>query len=97
MQGNKLGGIWGKMRDTAQGVGAQAATFVQEGSARAATGSQGLMQSFSLPGEAQKAAKILRGFLGQCLTQMLRVRISGTSSRATLQPIVIVSSLLTCS
>jgi hypothetical protein len=36
----------------------------QNGNQRAATGGQGLMQSFSLPGESQKAAKILQHFLG---------------------------------
>lgn len=30
----------------------------------ASNGGQGLMQSFSLPGEASKAAKILQSFLG---------------------------------
>lgn len=38
---------------------------VQNGSQRAATGGSGLMQSFSLPGESQKAAKILKSFLGE--------------------------------
>ncbi|KAL7420738.1 hypothetical protein Q5752_004689 [Cryptotrichosporon argae] len=63
MQNNNLGGMWSKVRTKAQGVGAQAASLVQEGGARASSGSQGLLQSFSLPGESQKAAKILRGFL----------------------------------
>jgi hypothetical protein len=38
--------------------------YVQEGSARAGQGGSNFMQSFSLPGESQKAAKILKSFLG---------------------------------
>jgi hypothetical protein len=37
---------------------------IQNGGQRATTGGQGFMQSFSLPGESQKAAKILQHFLG---------------------------------
>jgi hypothetical protein len=38
---------------------------IQNGGQRATTGGQGFMQSFSLPGESQKAAKILQHFLGE--------------------------------
>ncbi|GFZ50533.1 LAS seventeen-binding protein 4 [Saitozyma sp. JCM 24511] len=37
--------------------------FNKEGSSKAGAGSSNFMQSFSLPGEAQKAAKILKSFL----------------------------------
>ena len=36
----------------------------KEGSTRAMAGGSSLMQSFSLPGECDKAAKILKSFLG---------------------------------
>ncbi|ORY31823.1 hypothetical protein BCR39DRAFT_525563 [Naematelia encephala] len=62
MQG-KASGIWGKVRSTAQTAGQQAGTMLRDGSAMASSGGAGLMQSFSLPGESQKAAKILKGFL----------------------------------
>jgi hypothetical protein len=39
----------------------------QEGSSKAGAGSSNFMQSFSLPGEAQKAAKILKSFLGELI------------------------------
>lgn len=37
---------------------------LKEGSSRAMAGGSSLMQSFSLPGECDKAAKILKSFLG---------------------------------
>jgi hypothetical protein len=53
--------LWGRNTDTT-------VLTTQEGSSRASTGGTGLMQSFSLPGESAKAAKILKGFLGQSST-----------------------------
>lgn len=37
---------------------------LQEGQTMATQGGSNLIHSFSLPGESQKAAHILRGFLG---------------------------------
>lgn len=53
-----------KFRKGAQKATIQASAFVKEGSHRVATGSQTFVQGFSLPGEADKAAKILESFLG---------------------------------
>ncbi|THH20580.1 hypothetical protein EW146_g792 [Bondarzewia mesenterica] len=52
-----------KFRKGAQKAGMQATAFVKEGSSRVASGSQTFVQGFSLPGEADKAAKILESFL----------------------------------
>lgn len=53
-----------KFRKGAQKAGIQATAFVSNSSAKVASGSRELAQSFSLPGEADKAAKILDSFLG---------------------------------
>jgi len=52
-----------KFRKGAQKAGVQATAFLREGSSRVATESRGFVQGFSLPGEAEKAAKILGSFL----------------------------------
>jgi hypothetical protein len=56
-------------------------TDAQDGSSRASTGSAGIMQGFSLPGESAKAAKILKHFLGEYIAPltgfMLRQREGG--------------------
>lgn len=52
-----------KFRAGAQKAGIQATAFVKESGNRIANESRGLAQSFSLPGEAEKAAKILESFL----------------------------------
>jgi len=52
-----------KVRIGAQKAGAQAQTFLRDGSSKVANESRGLAQSFALPGEAEKAAKILESFL----------------------------------
>jgi hypothetical protein len=57
-----------KFRKGAQKAGMQAGAFVSAGSAQVATGSRGFVQGFSLPGEAEKAAKILESFLGEGFT-----------------------------
>lgn len=53
-----------KFRKGAQKAGMQATAFVQTSSVKVASGSKELIQSFSLPGEAEKAANILESFLG---------------------------------
>jgi len=52
-----------KFRKGALKAGAQATTFVQQSSMKVATGSRDFVQTFNLPGEAEKAAKILASFL----------------------------------
>ncbi|KAH7101812.1 DUF500-domain-containing protein [Auriculariales sp. MPI-PUGE-AT-0066] len=52
-----------KFRAGAQKAGIQATAFAKDASNKLANESRGLAQSFSLPGEAEKAAKILESFL----------------------------------
>ncbi|KAI0035183.1 DUF500-domain-containing protein [Vararia minispora EC-137] len=52
-----------KFRAGAQKAGIQASAFMKEGSSRVQSGSQAFVQGFTLPGEAEKAAKILESFL----------------------------------
>ncbi|KAG2039523.1 hypothetical protein BDR03DRAFT_859590 [Suillus americanus] len=52
-----------KFKRGAQKAGIQATALVKEGSSRVATGSRDFVQGFTLPGEAEKAAKILESFL----------------------------------
>ncbi|KAH9889970.1 DUF500-domain-containing protein [Cubamyces lactineus] len=52
-----------KFRKGAQKAGMQATAFLKEGSNKIANESQHFVQGFSLPGEADKAAKILESFL----------------------------------
>ncbi|OAX37432.1 DUF500-domain-containing protein [Rhizopogon vinicolor AM-OR11-026] len=52
-----------KFKRGAQKAGIQATALVKEGSSRVATGSREFVQTFTLPGEADKAAKILESFL----------------------------------
>lgn len=53
-----------KLRKGAQKATIQATAFAQTSSSKVASGSRDFMQGFSLPGEAEKAAKILESFLG---------------------------------
>lgn len=53
-----------KFRKGAAKAGIQATAFLKEGSSRVQSSSQSFAQGFSLPGEADKAAKILASFLG---------------------------------
>lgn len=53
-----------KFRQGAQKAGVQATAFMQTSSVKVASGSKEFMQGFSLPGEAEKAAKILESFFG---------------------------------
>jgi len=52
-----------KFRQGAHKAGTQASAFVQSSTTRVASGSRDFAQTFSLPGEAEKAAKILDSFL----------------------------------
>jgi hypothetical protein len=54
-----------KFRAGARKAQLQAAAFVQEGGSRVQQESAALVRGFSLPGEAEKAAKILESFLGE--------------------------------
>jgi len=52
-----------KFRKGAQKAGIQATAFMQASTTKVASGSRDFAQTFSLPGEAEKAAKILDSFL----------------------------------
>ncbi|KAL0960767.1 hypothetical protein HGRIS_005789 [Hohenbuehelia grisea] len=52
-----------KFRKGAQKAGIQATAFLQDSSHKVASGSREFVHGFSLPGEAEKAAKILDSFL----------------------------------
>jgi lipid-binding SYLF domain-containing protein len=52
-----------KFRKGAQKAGIQATAFARDSSVKIASGSRDFVQGFSLPGEAEKAAKILDSFL----------------------------------
>jgi len=52
-----------KFRMAAEKAGIQASTFLKESSNKVANESRDFVQGFSLPGEAEKAAKILETFL----------------------------------
>lgn len=54
-----------KFRKGAQKAGQQASIFIKDGSQKLANESHNFVQGFSLPGEADKAAKTLASFLGQ--------------------------------
>ena len=53
-----------KFRQGAQKAGLQATAFMQTSGNRLASEGREFVQGFSLPGEAEKAAKILDSFLG---------------------------------
>jgi hypothetical protein len=53
-----------KFRAGAQKAAIQATAFAKDSSSKVASGSRDFVQGFSLPGEADKAAKILDSFLG---------------------------------
>lgn len=60
--------MFDKFRKGAQKAGMQATAFVQSSTTKVASGSREFVQTFSLPGEAEKAANILDSFLGSFLT-----------------------------
>ena len=53
-----------RFRKGAQKAGIQATAFMQTSTTKIATGSREFAQTFTLPGEADKAARILESFLG---------------------------------
>lgn len=53
-----------KFKKSAEKAGIQATTFIKAGAEKAASESRDLIQGFTLPGESEKAAKILQSFLG---------------------------------
>jgi len=55
--------MFDKFKKGAQKAGIQATAFVQSSTTKVASGSRDFVQTFSLPGEAEKAAKILDSFL----------------------------------
>lgn len=53
-----------KFKKGAEKAGLQATAFIKAGTEKAAAESRELIQGFTLPGESEKAAKILASFLG---------------------------------
>jgi len=64
--------VFDKVRIGAQKAGIQASAFVRDSSTKVASGSRDFVQGFSLPSEAEKAAKILDSFLGVSAKQISR-------------------------
>lgn len=56
-----------KFRQGAQKAGIQATAFLKESGTKISSESRDFAQGFSLPGEADKAARILSAFLGMYL------------------------------
>jgi hypothetical protein len=63
-----------KVKAAATKAGGQASTFLSEATAKGMQEGQGFAQSFSLPGESEKAAKILASFLGAHLFPCIHLR-----------------------
>lgn len=55
-----------KFKKGAEKAGMQATAFLGTAGIKVASESRGFVQGFSLPGESEKAAKILQSFLGEC-------------------------------
>lgn len=53
-----------KFKQGAQKAGIQATAFLKDSQTKLSSESREFVQGFSLPGEAEKAAKILESFLG---------------------------------
>ena len=53
-----------KFRKGAEKAGLQATAFLSQAGNKVAHESKGFVQGFSLPGEAEKSARILESFLG---------------------------------
>jgi len=60
---NTIMSVFDKIRKGAMKAGTQASAFMQSSTTKVASGSRDFAQTFSLPGEAEKAAKILDSFL----------------------------------
>jgi hypothetical protein len=54
-----------KFKQGAQKAGIQATAFLKESQTKLSTETRDFAQGFTLPGEAEKAAKILESFLGK--------------------------------
>ncbi|THG95374.1 hypothetical protein EW145_g7971 [Phellinidium pouzarii] len=65
---NATKGFWDKVG--AEKAGKQATAFMGNAGNRLASESKGFVQGFNLPGEAEKAAKILQSFLGWLVTSL---------------------------
>lgn len=72
-----------KFKKGAVKAGIQASGFFKESSSRVQSSSQSFAQGFSLPGEAEKAAKILESFLGS-FSPRTPPTFHSTSHRATM-------------
>lgn len=57
--------MFDKIKKGAQKAGQQASVLIKDGSSKIASEGQNFVQGFSLPGEADKAAKTLASFLGE--------------------------------
>jgi hypothetical protein len=72
-----------KFRRGAQKAGVQATAFIKDSGTKISSESRDFVQGFSLPGEAEKAAKILTSFLGMSelmlFTMFLHLPLSSTS------------------
>ncbi|KAG9048050.1 hypothetical protein FS837_000878 [Tulasnella sp. UAMH 9824] len=64
-----------RFKQAAEKAGIQATAFMKESGSRVAAESRGLAQSFSLPGEAEKCAKILESFLGKAGSGLVIARL----------------------
>ena len=83
-----------KFRVAAEKAGIQATAFLKESSNKVANESRDFVQGFSLPGEAEKAAKILETFLGKSrLFGCLTMGISRTDDPFGLQLIRVILNL----
>lgn len=56
--------MFSKIKAAAEKAGSQAGVFLNQAGNKVASESKGFVQGFTLPGEAEKAAKILQSFLG---------------------------------
>jgi SH3 domain-containing YSC84-like protein 1 len=66
-----------KFRAGAHKAAIQASAFAKDSSTKVASGSRDFVQGFSLPGEADKAAKILHSFLGMRLRIAIITHVHG--------------------
>jgi len=60
-----------KFKKGAEKAAIQATAFARDSSSKLASESRGFVQGFTLPGESEKAAKILESFLGRTLALII--------------------------
>ena len=82
-----------KFRVAAEKAGVQATAFLKESSNKVANESRDFVQGFSLPGEAEKAAKILETFLGEFVGLGLSRGALWTDGPFGLQPTQVILNL----